>query len=248
LEDATRLDHVRAGGEKAKKLRKEEEEWRALEAALHEQYGTPVIGKDFHKRSRGAAAAILADLDASLRRATSPPQLTNDPVDRTLAKLFELGKLDPGELDHWALIARILAIGIFHPPKAGRTREWDSERYCQLLADHHQVSERNQKLRDTAICAFLTRSPAFKGRYSGIKPGELKKRLNAARDPQQNGLLAKTIEAMRSKADGGPNPATRNEATIHIARLWNSEEGQIQVRFPEVFIFPPTGFDRDNRG
>ena len=85
----------------------------------------------------------------------------------------------------------------------GRQKEWNWEKYTQLLADT-ELLQRERQRTDSEACTHLTKDSRFRPRWSKYEPRTLKNKLIEARQEEKNivMLIAKRTKDLSAISDG----------------------------------------------
>jgi hypothetical protein len=127
--------------------------------------------------------------------------LTVGESDVLLKRMFKEFDLDPHDPLDWRRLATWVALFLFpHKAAAGRPREWDAKRYCELLEAVYRRKQDNPRLSDARACAIIADDRASPSYFRKAKPEGLRRALRQARSIDYNDLLRWVVDDIISRA------------------------------------------------
>jgi hypothetical protein len=120
-------------------------------------------------------------------KGTEPAAISDDQkqmmriIDRSVCKLFQNAGLDVSDMNDWTLIVYVLAIGMYSPKGAGRSRRWSKKRTIQLRTEVDNIRKENGAFTDLECCEELIKRNAGNPRYQ-VEPSTLLRRLHPVVD------------------------------------------------------------------
>ena len=175
------------------------------------------VGRDSIPRGiSGSVVPVFGDLLPELKgteaAANSVDQKKLRILERSVNKLFEDAKLDVHDLNDWKLIVYVLAIGMYSPKGAGRSRRWSKKITIQLKTEVDDMRA-TTNLTDLDCCKKL--APKY-----GVTSKTLLRRLYRVVDRKKastdRGQFKAEVGAAETRKELGPNSGESVAAYIAI--------------------------------